>query len=217
MTEAEWLGSPDLPALLDHLSRHATERKARLLACALCRRHWTWMVDERSREVVEITERCAEGSASQEELHAAYADAVIAAEDVEGARGLDSEQAAAGWAALAVAGPNVAEVEDLLSSARKEERAESRAIHVALFHCVFGNPFRLFTLDPTLMTPTVKTLAQAAYDERTLPGGELDPVRLSVLADAVEEAGAGGEVVEHLRGKGPHVRGCWVVDHLLEK
>jgi hypothetical protein len=50
------------------------------------------------------------------------------------------------------------------------------------------------------------------------PPGEMDPVRLAVLADALEEGGcADAEVVAHLRAPGPHVRGCWVVDHLLGK
>ena len=57
-------------------------------------------------------------------------------------------------------------------------------------------------------------LARAAYDERILPGGELDPARLSVLADAIEEAGAGEALVGHLRGQSPHVRGCFVIDLL---
>lgn len=38
------------------------------------------------------------------------------------------------------------------------------------------------------LTPTVLGLAQAAHDER-LPDGTLDPVRLAILADALEEAG----------------------------
>jgi hypothetical protein len=33
-----------------------------------------------------------------------------------------------------------------------------------------------------------------------------------VLADALEELGAAGETVGHLRSAGPHVRGCHVVD-----
>jgi hypothetical protein len=41
--------------------------------------------------------------------------------------------------------------------------------------------------------------------------------RLAVLADALEEAGAEGELLGHLRGLGPHVRGCWAVDLVLEK
>jgi hypothetical protein len=62
---------------------------------------------------------------------------------------------------------------------------------------------------------TVKSLAEAAYEDRLMPSGELDPVRLSVLADALEDVGADAELIEHLRGPGPHVRGCWVVDALL--
>ena len=61
-------------------------------------------------------------------------------------------------------------------------------------------------------------LAQAAYDQRTLPAGHLDPARLAVLADALDEAGCtDADVLNHLRGPGPHVRGCWAVDLLLGK
>jgi hypothetical protein len=42
------------------------------------------------------------------------------------------------------------------------------------------------------LTPTVLSLARAAYDER-LPDGFLDPARLAVLSDALEETGYGGE------------------------
>ncbi len=59
-------------------------------------------------------------------------------------------------------------------------------------------------------------LAQAAYQERELPSGHLLPGRLTVLADALEEAGlADVELLGHLRGDGPHVRGCWALDALL--
>jgi hypothetical protein len=65
---------------------------------------------------------------------------------------------------------------------------------------------------------TVRHLAQAAYEERSLPSGELDTARLAVLADALEEAGcADAAILSHLRGPGPHVRGCWAVDLLLGK
>jgi hypothetical protein len=36
-----------------------------------------------------------------------------------------------------------------------------------------------------------------------------------VLADALGEVGAPGELVAHLRSPGPHVRGCWPVDLCL--
>jgi hypothetical protein len=61
-------------------------------------------------------------------------------------------------------------------------------------------------------------LAEAAYAERTLPPGTLDPARLALLADALEDAGCtDGELLGHLRGPGPHVRGCWALDLVLGK
>ena len=46
------------------------------------------------------------------------------------------------------------------------------------------------------------------------PLGTLDPERLQVLADALEEAGYEEGLVAHLRSPGPHVRGCYVLDAL---
>jgi hypothetical protein len=90
-----------------------------------------------------------------------------------------------------------------------------------LIRCIVGNPFRPVALDPTWLAwndKAVVKLAQAAYDQRLLPSGELDLARLAVLADALEEAGCSeSELLTHLRGPGPHVRGCWVVDLLLGK
>jgi hypothetical protein len=41
---------------------------------------------------------------------------------------------------------------------------------------------------------------------------------MPVLADALEEAGCTDEdILGHLRDPGPHVRGCWVIDLLLDK
>ena len=89
---------------------------------------------------------------------------------------------------------------------------------MSLLRCIFGNPFRLVTLAPAWLTPTVLALAQAAYDDRVLPAGTLEPARLAVLADALADAGCtDGDLLTHLRGPGPHVRGCWVVDLLLGK
>jgi hypothetical protein len=91
-----------------------------------------------------------------------------------------------------------------------------------LLRCVVGNPFAPTPpIAPSLLTWSdglVTKLARAAYDNRTLPAGTLDPVRLAVLADALEEAGCTDQpVLSHLRGPGPHVRGCWVIDLLLGK
>jgi hypothetical protein len=92
------------------------------------------------------------------------------------------------------------------------------ATQAAILRDVFGNPFRLPALDPSWRTPAVLALAQAAYDQRALPIGTLKPKRLAVLADALEEAGCTDTpILGHLRGPGPHVRGCWAVATLIDK
>ena len=41
---------------------------------------------------------------------------------------------------------------------------------------------------------------------------------MPILADALEESGCDdAEVLDHCRGPGPHVRGCWVADLVLGK
>jgi hypothetical protein len=96
---------------------------------------------------------------------------------------------------------------------------EERPAQTSLLSEVIGFlPFRPVTLDPAWQTPTVLSLAQAAYEERLLHSGELGPVRLNVLADALEDAGCTDEaLLTHLREPGPHVRGCWALDLVLGK
>jgi hypothetical protein len=49
-------------------------------------------------------------------------------------------------------------------------------------------------------------IARAIYDDRAYN-------RLPLLADALEDAGCtNAELLGHLRGPGPHVRGCWAVE-----
>ncbi len=76
---------------------------------------------------------------------------------------------------------------------------------------IFGNPFRSVTLDPRWLTSTVLDLARTIYEERVFE-------RLPILADALMDAGCDSEeIINHCRSEGPHVRGCWVVDLLLDK
>ena len=80
--------------------------------------------------------------------------------------------------------------------------------------CVFGNPFRLVTLAPSVLAwndRLVVRLAQAIYEERRW--GDMP-----ILGDALLDAGCDNdEVVAHCRAGGEHVRGCWVIDLLLDK
>jgi hypothetical protein len=191
MTEEEWLASTDSDQMLAYLlfSGQASNRKQGLSTVASYRRVWHLFNDERSREAVEATERHADGAASREEVEAAW-DAV--------------EAAGAGHAHLPV-----------YAALRG---ADEIAAKCPLLRCIFGNPFRPLTLDPGWRTPQVVALAHAAYEQRELPAGQLDPARLAVLADALEHAGCTKEdILDHLRGPGPHVRGCWAVDLVLGK
>jgi hypothetical protein len=80
-----------------------------------------------------------------------------------------------------------------------------------LLRDVFGNPFRPVAADPAWLRwndRTVVKVARAIYEERAFE-------RLPVLADALEDAGCTEEaILAHLRGPGPHVRGCWALDLL---
>jgi hypothetical protein len=110
-------------------------------------------------------------------------------------------------------------VADPLSQAAWED---VRADQCALLRCLLGNPFRLLQpFAPGLLIwqeGIVVKLAQVAYDDRRLPDGTLDQTRLAVLADALEDAGCpDADLLSHLRGPGPHVRGCAVIDALLDK
>jgi hypothetical protein len=94
---------------------------------------------------------------------------------------------------------------------------------VAILRDIFGPLlFRPVAIDASWLSwgnCTVSRLARAAYDGRQMPAGTLEQERLGVLADAMEEAGAGDqEMLGHLRESGKvHYRGCWVIDLLLGK
>src|SRR5262249_31616753 len=79
---------------------------------------------------------------------------------------------------------------------------------------IVGNPFHPVTLNPAWLTwndGTVPKVAQAIYDDRAFD-------RMPILADALEDAGCTDQaILDHCRGPGEHVRGCWVVDLLLGK
>ena len=100
-----------------------------------------------------------------------------------------------------------------LAGYRLPER-DGEALLCDLLRCVFSNPFRPVSLAPAWAAWNDRTavkLAQSIYGERAFE-------RLPILADALEEAGCDNEaILAHCRGPGPHVRGCWAVDLLLDR
>jgi hypothetical protein len=220
MTEEQWLSWSDGPELmLLRVRQRATDRQVRLFGCACCRLLWEHL-DEWARQAVEAGERHADGLLSETEL------AIIRRACNQALGPLRGVRARLGQAAAELVRPRLSYVRayrmtQLARTGREEQVRSLLARHCDLLRDVFGNPFRpVVRIDPLWRSSNdgiVVKLARAAHEERNLPAGTLDNVRLAMLADALEDVGCDVvEVLTHLRGGGDHWRGCWVLDRLLD-
>jgi hypothetical protein len=227
MTEAQWEKCADPTRMLALLGDALSERKLRLFACACCRRIWdqveSYYAEDYGEESVEmfrkpvpVAEAYADGQATEDELSMAggwLADVgewgdegpeyafMACSRDVEGLREVPALVIYHGFG-------------DRRDAATKREQAAQ----AALLRDVAGSPLREVPFDARWRTRTVTDLAKATYAKRTLPAGTLSKSRLSILADALEEAGCNEQaLLGHLRSPGPHVRGCWPLDLCLER
>ncbi len=212
MTEVEWLTGTDPTSMLEFLQGKASDRKLRLFACACCRRIWRYLSDPRSKEAIERAEEFADGILTAVELQVMWDAAWEATHHLHDAAFHASRAAA--WATQASAGFASSESADAAIAATvcdPYDPEEDHLYQASSLGCIFSNPFRPITLDPSWLTSTVLTLAQGIYAERAFD-------RLPILADALQDAGCENpDVLDHCRGPGPHVRGCWVVDMLTNR
>jgi hypothetical protein len=238
MTEAEWVACADPERMLAFLvprergrPARVSDRKVRLFEVACCRRIWPLITGGPWREAVVLAERYADGEVGDRGRRAAASKArptqmlmglptlnagVAALRTTEKTCGktyfLGNASAAVAYAANRSDRPFAQGVR------YRAARSTEMNAQVGLARCVFGNPFRPVTMAPAWRTPDVIGLAQAAYENRILPSGGLDQQHLTILADALEDAGCSDRaLLDHLRGPGVHVRGCWAVDALLGK
>lgn len=223
------------------------ERKQLLLLTALARRVWRLMVTEGSRAGVEYAEDVADDSRGiwPDHLHCrAPEDAVY--EVPEGLSAYWAARVAERvWQVACHGGEDsnsqtVGEVSDSILVARRVEKTgkpvtsksdafrdlrltasygyvwptplqRELAAHCDIVREIFGNPFRSPSFFPEWRTDTAVTLARQMYDSREFSA-------IPILADALQDAGCdSADILEHCRGAGPHVRGCWVVDLVLGK
>ncbi|MDB5312930.1 MAG: hypothetical protein JWO38_7132, partial [Gemmataceae bacterium] len=224
VSEAEWLSCSDPVRLLEVVRKagRATLRRNRLFACGCCRRLGPLLTDERTRAGLEVAERFADRRVTCSERESAEDAAQVARRRVLGTEAPEAYDAAtavvmalsydsadpagvrvavdtAGTAALAVYG-----------AGSHDRQAEHRA-QSDLVRDVFGNPFRPVVIDPSWVTLTAVSLARGIYDERAFD-------RLPILADALTDGGCSNDdLLDHLRGPGPHVCGCWALDLVLGK
>jgi hypothetical protein len=219
MTEEEWLTSIDLDVLLGYLqSRRGWDRQVGMFLIACCRQVEHLIPLPQLPRVLDAGER--------------FAERRIGLGTMRTWMGKVSEskypRAGAVWTAVWYLCNRRYEyapgrVVDLLLA---EGHAGSPstplvnrtvAIYVrlcALLRDMVGNPFhprprhdRAWLAAGSL----VGRLANSIYAERKF--GELP-----ILADALEDAGCTeAALLEHLRGPGPHERGCWALDVILGK
>ena len=224
MTEREWRRGDKLDYKVTWLRHshysHSPEsayRKLRLFACGCCRRVWT-QLSQRNRSAVELAERFVDGQALARELKARQrilqgnAHAVRAVHHVCATNQelVTAVKLVTDYARLVAAKAALKPGQtDLNPGCWVEEPYQA-----GLLREIVGNPFRPVALDPVWLRwndATVSAWPQRIYDERRFAD-------LPILADALEEAGCtNADILDHCRGPGPHVRGCWVVDLVLGK
>jgi hypothetical protein len=206
MTEQEWLECTDPNPMLHFLRGKAGDRKVRLFCVACCRRIWPLLTHGRSRAMVNVLERFADGESD-----------VAAVKAAEKARDLSPSRAAraaceaardswrTAWAAARAVKIHWGEA---------RWAAESKAQAAAIRDLLGPLPFRTSTIDPSWLRwhdGLPVSMARRMYESR-------DFSDMPVLADALEEAGCtDADILGHCRSGGEHVRGCWVVDLLLGK
>jgi hypothetical protein len=216
LIEKEWLNCTDSTLMLEFLEGKASDRKMRLFACGCCRELAVWirLQDRKSRSLIELVERLADDPATWQEVG-------------EVARTSPKGRAIGGSLSMGASKPvrlslsSQAERAVLALSMEDAWQAASRTTQMAsnllgsrtcdLLREVIGNPFRPVTLAPFMLMPNVVTLAQFMYDGRDFDG-------MPQLAEALAMAGCTDEdLLQHCRQTSKHVRGCWVVDLLLDK
>lgn len=237
MTESEWSVSADPAAMVrfytsDDAPLHPprSDRKLRLFACACLRVSWCGLTGEGSRANVELAERIADGGSPP--IPTLLDDP--ASPDHMAICGEDAH-AAAVYGAMYAGNlftdrpTQAALLRDIIGNPFRPPYVVTRSLEGWLYkpdgrRVSIGEAGEVTLVDMDWLTPAVLSLAQAAYEER-LEGGHLNPVRLAILADALEEAGCVDPprpmawlptqgLLAHLRSPGPHVRGCWAVDLL---
>ncbi len=209
MTEAEWQNCDNPQTMLAFSRDRASDRKLRLFAVACCRRiqgllGWYYVG-------LEVAERYADSLASDDELFHTHSEFFS-----HPANSGVTELEAAWYAAR----PGEADAQGAAASAMeaiefyREVKGVECGHQAAVLRDILGNPFRLVSIDRAWLSwnrGAIVQLADSIYTDRAFD-------RLPILADALEEAGCrDAAILEHCRGPGPHVRGCWVVDLLLGK
>jgi hypothetical protein len=215
VTEAEWLACEDPEAILVFLNGRGTDRKQLLAAIHASRSCGHDLPSSALRTSLTICEREADGRSTPSELSRLVhvllprLDALRAEYPTGTGRDTMFSALLLVDALMTRAGglnPN-SDINLTVRCIIPPEREE----YTHVLRDIFGNPFRPVTFSPDWRTDTAVTLARQMYESR-------DFSTMPILADALQDAGCdSADILNHCRGPGPHVRGCWVVDLVLGK
>jgi hypothetical protein len=208
MTEEQWRSCTSPWPMLVFLqsSSRASERKLRLFACACCRAIWPQITSRRCREAVETAEQYADGLVDRKAMTSV---GKLAHGSIKYRGQVQHAHLAARGTALTFS-PTYVPTNVVRHVLRTQEEPIGEELVCDFLRDILGSlPFRSIPIEQRWLDwqeRTVYRLAQSIYAD-----GAFD--RLPILADALEEAGcADAEILNHLRGPGPHVRGCWALD-----
>ena len=216
MTERGWLRAKTIgPLQVWCVNRRKREpRRERLFACACCRRLWDQLNDPRSRFAIEASEDFADGVIDKPALARARREATRAT--LVAPHLFDApEQASQLLCNLHpddVFSSTPARVLSTMSHFRLRAMRKEQAAQASLLRDIFGNPFRPVSFSPNWRTDTAVSLARQMYESRQFGA-------VPILADALQDAGCDNpDILDHCRDTTlTHVRGCWVVDLVLNK
>ena len=178
-----------------------TDRKLRLFACACCRRALDLLPPNIAQVAAEIAEKYADGQPIASEVEFIRNRIPLLANeesDLLDYAALDfiAFEAAhrVGTAFYFRSGKSFTEVEQQGALIRDLAKPNYRS-----------------DFSPEWRADTAVSLARLMYDTYEFSA-------MPILADALQDAGCdNADILDHCRGPGPHVRGCWVVDLVLAK
>jgi hypothetical protein len=210
MTGEEWFATNDACRMLDSVADRVSARKLRLFACACLRTvtglPWEWEV----RESIKYVEKYCDGLLRWDEVSSrirkkSFAAGAFLDTDAEGLRFPPLLSTHPVQAAREMIDYCVTEIGHSLPCVPLASLAHP-------LRDIVGNPFRAVAFSPQWRTTTAVQLARGMYEGR-------DFSAMPILADALQDAGCDSDdVLNHCRDeKQPHVRGCWVVDLVLNK
>jgi hypothetical protein len=191
MTGMEWAVCEDSRLMFDALRRRVvSDRKWRLFVAAFGRQH---------------ADRLAESRAELIDLSAAMEYWADTGRLPKGHRPSHDDE-------IIFFTPDAAEAarRTIEASFRWGDAQAVRRQQADLLRELLGSPFRLAEFDMRWRTSDVLGLARAIDEDRAFE-------RMPILADALMDAGCEQDaIIGHCRGDNRHVRGCWVLDLVLE-